>query len=63
VRRDFALESFAAQRAAMQAMGGPPPLGIHLLTGATGREKIQNMIANIEAGRIAPVEMICRLPG
>jgi MPBQ/MSBQ methyltransferase len=63
VHRAFALESFAAQRAAMQAMGGPPPLGIHLLTGATGREKIQNMIANIEAGRIAPVEMICRLPG
>jgi SAM-dependent methyltransferase len=61
-RRAFALEFFAAQRAALQARGGPPPLGIHLLTGATGREKMQNMTANIETGRIAPTEMIFRLP-
>jgi len=24
--------------------------------------KVSNMLANIEAGRIAPVEMICRRP-
>ncbi len=44
------------------AESGPPPLGIHLLLGETRKEKIANMIANIEAGRIAPVEMILRAP-
>lgn len=58
-----ALEFFAAQRAAMDASNGPPPLGIHLLTGTTRREKVQNMTACIEAGIIAPVEMLCRKPG
>jgi hypothetical protein len=62
-RRAYALEFFAAQRAAMEASSGPPPLGIHLLTGPTGRQKVLNMIASIEAGRIAPVEILCRKPG
>ncbi len=62
-RRAHALEFFAAQRAAMEASSGPPPLGIHLLTGPTGRQKVLNMIASIEAGRIAPVEILCRKPG
>ena len=61
-RRAFALEFFAAQRAALQARGGPPPLGIHLLTGATGPEKRRNMTVNIENGLIAPTEIIFRLP-
>lgn len=61
-RRAFALAFFAAQRAAPPTSDGPPPLGIHLVTGPTGRERVQNLIASIEAGRIAPVEMIFRLP-
>lgn len=59
-RRDFALAFFARVTERMQAEGGPPPLGIHLLMGETAGEKIANMVANIEAGRIAPVEMILR---
>jgi SAM-dependent methyltransferase len=60
-RRTFALDFFRARQAENAARGGPPPLGIHLLTGATGPEKMRNMITNIESGAIAPVEMICRL--
>jgi hypothetical protein len=60
-RRAFALDFFAQMRARM-AESGPTPLGLHLLMGETAREKIANMIANIEAGRIAPVEMILRKP-
>jgi len=61
-RRAFALEFFAAQRAVPETGDGPPPLGIHLVTGPTGREKVRNLVANIEIGRIAPTEMIFRLP-
>jgi SAM-dependent methyltransferase len=62
-RRAFALDFFRARQAEAAGQDGPPPLGIHLLTGATGPEKMRNMMTNIEAGTIAPVEMICRLGG
>jgi SAM-dependent methyltransferase len=62
-RRAFALDFFRARQADFAARGGPPPLGIHVLTGATAADKMRNMITNIEAGAIAPVEMICRLGG
>lgn len=61
-RRDFALEFFARMSEGMRAAGGPPPLGIHLLM-EDRASKIANMVANIEAGRIAPVEMILRREG
>ncbi|GMG84414.1 class I SAM-dependent methyltransferase [Paralimibaculum aggregatum] len=60
-RRDDALDFFARLRTRI-AETGPPPLGIHLLMGETAGQKIANMIANIEAGRIAPVEMLFRKP-
>jgi len=62
-RRDFALDFFRARKAEAAGQDGPPPLGIHLLTGSTGPQKMRNMMTNIEAGTIAPVEMICRLGG
>ena len=37
---------------------GPPPLGLHLLLGDTRAEKMQNVVANIRAGCLAPVEII-----
>jgi ubiquinone/menaquinone biosynthesis C-methylase UbiE len=61
-RRDFALQFFADLRAKTAAAGGPPPLGLHVLMGKSTPEKVQNMIANISAGRIAPVELIARKP-
>lgn len=41
---------------------GPPALGLHLLMGADGRTKIANYLANLEAGRLAPTEMIFDRP-
>jgi SAM-dependent methyltransferase len=61
-RRDFALDFFSRMRARI-AEHGLPPLGIHLFMGEELRQAmIGNMVANIEAGRIAPLEMILRLP-
>jgi hypothetical protein len=40
------------------ADGGPPPLGLHMLMKESMAEKIKNMIDNITAGYIAPVELI-----
>ena len=62
-RRDFALAFFDQLRARTSAAGGPPPLGLHLLMGRTTPEKVENMIRNITAGRIAPVEIIARKEG
>lgn len=44
------------------AAEGPPPIGIHILMGDTARVKIENYLTNVEAGRIAPTEMIFRRP-
>lgn len=59
-RRDFALEFFDQLSARTKAAGGPPPLGLHILMGRNTPDKVQNMIANISAGYIAPVELIAR---
>jgi SAM-dependent methyltransferase len=59
-RRDFAIDFFKELRARTAAAGGPPPLGLHVLMGKNTPEKVQNMIDNITAGRIAPVELIAR---
>lgn len=60
-RRGFALDFFHKMRARAEAAGGPPPLGLHIVMGPDAPTKIANMIANIEAGRIAPVEIVARL--
>jgi ubiquinone/menaquinone biosynthesis C-methylase UbiE len=59
-RRDFALAFFDQFRARTAAAGGPPPLGLHILMGRNTPDKVQNMIANISSGKIAPVELIAR---
>lgn len=57
-RREFALAHFNELRA--KAAGGAPALGTHVLMGQTAPDKARNMIQNISAGRIAPVELIAR---
>ena len=59
-RRAFAIEFFEALRERMAKAGGPPPLGLHLVMGQDSATKIRNMMANIEQGAIAPVELIVR---
>ncbi len=60
-RRDFALAFFEKMRASAGS-SDVPNIGIAILMAETGAAKIGNMIANIEAGRIAPVEMILMKP-
>jgi SAM-dependent methyltransferase len=59
-RRDFALQFFADLSAKVAAAGGPPPLGSHILMGEDRAEMVKNMVTNITAGRIAPVEIVAR---
>jgi SAM-dependent methyltransferase len=59
-RREFALDFFKKLRAKTEASGGPPPLGLHILMKESAALKIKNMIDNIAAGHIAPVEIIAK---
>ena len=59
-RREFAIEFFDKFRATLQASGGPPPLRLHTLMQESTTSKINNIIANITANYIAPVELIVR---
>jgi len=55
-RTDFARNFF--KQVFIAAADGPPPLGVHLLMGASAPEKIKNAMNHIESGRIAPVQII-----
>lgn len=57
-RRDFATEFFAETRRRMEEAGGDPPLGVHIAMGDSAPAKISNMVKNMAAGRVAPVEII-----
>ena len=59
-RRDFALGFFNQMRAKSKANWGPPPLGLHLLMQQSTVVKLKNMVDNITAGLIAPVEIIAQ---
>jgi ubiquinone/menaquinone biosynthesis C-methylase UbiE len=57
-RREFASESFRQMRT-RAAEEGPSPLGLHILMGPSTPLKISNMIANLDRGLMAPVDIIC----
>jgi len=57
-RGDFALQFFKEMQARTKANGGPPPLGLHTLMQDSTPVKLKNMVDNIAAGNIAPVEII-----
>ena len=59
-RRDFALGVFKELGAKANANGSPPPLGLHTLMGKSTPVKFRNMIENIVAAHIAPVEIIVK---
>ena len=58
-RRAFARDFFAAMRVRM-AERGLPGLGLHIVMGPAAPQKVANMVAMIERGIIAPVEIIAR---
>ncbi len=47
-----------ALAAAAKSEGGLPPLGTHLILGASAPEMFRNVRNNIEAGHIAPIQII-----
>lgn len=59
-RSEFAKAFFDRVFKRIEEAGGPPPVGIHLLMHDTGPEKIKNYVTHLQAGDIAPVEMIFR---
>lgn len=59
-RREFAIEFFQQMRARARQSDGLPALGLNIPMGPTWRQKIDNVVANIERGVIAPAEIICR---
>lgn len=58
--REFANAYFEKVMAQAKQDGGPPPLGLHLLTGATTREKFSNVIEAYRKHQIEPVVLIAR---
>jgi ubiquinone/menaquinone biosynthesis C-methylase UbiE len=59
-RTAFALEFFNQMRARASQGAQQPPLGLHILMGASTPQKVANMIANLERDLIAPTEIIAR---
>jgi ubiquinone/menaquinone biosynthesis C-methylase UbiE len=59
-RADFARAFFREVAERTGKAGGPPPLGIHILMKTDVAQKLANYVSALEAGVIAPVEMICR---
>lgn len=59
-RKVFALEFFNQMRARASQGAQPPPLGLHILMGASTPQKVANMIANLERDLIVPTEIIAR---
>lgn len=60
-RKDIALAFLQERRAALA--DGTPLLGVHVLLGANARVKVENMIRNLEEGRVTPVIMVARRRG
>ena len=61
-RLDESVEFFQRLQAKSANDQTPPPLGLHLLLGENGPQKVRNMIDNINKGIVAPVELIARKP-
>ena len=58
--RDFAMGFFREVFAKAAKADGPPPLGLHLLTGGNTPQKFGNYAKGLEEERIDPVIMIAR---
>lgn len=58
--KDFAVQFFKQVFEKMAVAGGPPPLGLHLLTGANSADKFRNYLQALEADQLWPVIMVAR---
>ena len=59
-RGDFARAFFRQVAARAAEQDGLPPLGIHILMKQDIPEKLRNYVSGLEAGAIAPIELVCR---
>lgn len=59
-QRDMAREFFRAVFAKAAEADGPPPLGLHLLTGSNGPEKFANYVEALESHQIDPTIIVAR---
>jgi SAM-dependent methyltransferase len=55
----FVLEVAGEMRLRFEA-DGPPVVGLHLLMGPTARERLGRVVACVEAGLLAPTELVAR---
>ena len=58
-RRDLVLDLARRMREDAEAKGAPP-LGLSVLMGPAGRERMGNVLSSVQAGLIAPVQLIVR---
>ncbi|MBO6717414.1 MAG: methyltransferase domain-containing protein [Rhizobiaceae bacterium] len=58
--RDEAITYFDRMDAMIAKNGGPPPLGLHLVTGENAAEKFANYTAALKAHQIDPYMMVAR---
>ncbi len=58
--RDFAVEFFRKVFERAAEAGGPPPLGLHLLTGSNAPEKFSNYAAALTDHQVEPVVLIAK---
>lgn len=59
-QREFAMDFFRTAFAKAAESDGPPPLGLHLLTGAKTPQKFQNYAKALEAHQIEPAFVLAR---
>ncbi len=58
--REFANTYFEKAMAQVEKNGGPPPLGLHLLTGKTTQEKFANVIEAYKLHQTEPVVLVAK---
>jgi SAM-dependent methyltransferase len=58
-RRELAL-TLGREMRENAAKHGAPPLGLHILMGPAAEERLGNVMKTLQAGTIAPIEMIAR---
>ena len=58
-RRELALRLGREMRENAEKHGAPP-LGLHILMGPASHERLGNVMRTLQAGTIAPIEMIAR---
>lgn len=58
--KSFAQHFFEEAFARIAAAGGPPPIGLHLLSGQNSPEKFSNFLKGLQADHVEPVIMIAK---